>query len=61
MNEPDDPTLASVAEAVTDEMPVDWKGLRDKNPSLEEDLAVLEAVAAIAVAYRTLRESGSTS
>ena len=56
MKDEEDPTLLAAAEAVTDGMTVDWAGLKAKNPALAEELALMEAMAEVALAYRTLRE-----
>ena len=59
MTEDDDPTLLSIAEAVTDGMSVDWKELGSRNPGLLPDLEAMKEMATVAFAYRELRESGA--
>ena len=64
MNDTTDPTLLSVAEAVADWMPVDWDGLRHREPALAARLALLREVAEVAQAHRELldaEEGTSTS
>lgn len=61
MNDEDDPTLLAAAEAVTDGMSVDWTNLKQKNPALVEELAIMEAMAEVALAYRRLRDEGDPS
>jgi hypothetical protein len=57
MNDAMDPTLLSVAEAVADWMPVDWDGLRHREPSLATRLEWLRGVAEVAKAHRELRDA----
>jgi hypothetical protein len=56
MSDHDDTTLLSVAEAITDGMTVDWAAIKQRNPALAEDLAVMEAMADVANAYDALRK-----
>lgn len=57
MNEVMDPTLLSVAEAMADGMPVDWDGLRHREPALAPRLGWLREVAEVATAYREIRKA----
>jgi hypothetical protein len=52
-----DSTLLSAAEAVADWMPVDWEGLRHREPSLAARLEWLRGVAEVAKAHRELRDA----
>jgi ribulose-5-phosphate 4-epimerase/fuculose-1-phosphate aldolase len=53
--------LRAVAEAVADGLPVDWTGLKARNPSLAEALSRMEAMEEVAGAYRTLRRGAAPS
>jgi hypothetical protein len=57
MNNPIDSTLLSVAEALADGMPVDWDGLRHREPALAARLGLLREVAEVATAYREIRKA----
>ena len=57
MNNPTDSTLLSVAEALADGMPVDWDGLRHREPALAARLEGLREVAEVATAYREIRKA----
>ncbi len=61
MNEQDDPTLLAAAEAVMDGMTVDWAGLKAGNPALAKELSVMERMAEVAKAHRTLLEEGDVT
>ncbi len=61
MKEDPDSTLLSVAEALADGMPVDWQGLCEREPALEERVARLRSLADVAEAYRELRKATDTA
>jgi hypothetical protein len=56
MNDESNPTIEGIAEVLADGMPVDWDGLREREPALADRIARLKAVAEVAAAYRELRE-----
>ena len=59
MSTPEHPLLLSVAEALADGLPVDWEGLRERDPSLSRELVDLLCVEEMARAFRSLRDGGA--
>lgn len=57
MSEPREEELLRIAEALADGLPVDWSGLRAREPAAGHELASLRAVEEVASAFRTVREA----
>jgi len=57
MSEPREEELLRIAEALADGLPVDWSGLRAREPAAGDDLAWLRAVEEVASAFRVVREA----
>lgn len=55
MNDEANATLLSVAEALADGLPVDWRGLREREPELADRMERLRALADVASAFREVR------